>query len=133
MQKSKGSSYIELKLIDCQSRYIVSKSSSTRYAVLSYCWGTLEPIPIPAEDRPDGVRLATQVALTIEDAIKATLYLGLQYLWVDQYCVEQIDKEIQARQIGQMHQVYNDAQVTLVAAIGGDANSGLTATCPPSR
>ncbi|KAJ8067106.1 hypothetical protein OCU04_004481 [Sclerotinia nivalis] len=124
-------SYIGLKLIDCITRYIVSKPSSTKYAALSYVWGGPEAA-LP-EDGPDGPRLASQVSLVIEDAIKAALYLGLQYLWVDQYCVEQIDKEIQARQIQQMYQVYNSAEVTLVAAVGGDANSGLAAVCSSSE
>ncbi|APA11805.1 hypothetical protein sscle_08g065750 [Sclerotinia sclerotiorum 1980 UF-70] len=124
-------SCIDLKLIDCKSRHIVSKPSSTHYAALSYIWGGTEAAL--SEDGPDGPRLASRVSLVIEDAIKAALYLGFRYLWVDQYCVEQIDKELQERQIEQMHQVYNSADVTLVAAVGDDANSGLAAVCPSSE
>ncbi|CAD6444464.1 20be9fde-9019-4930-bc45-effe8c947e0d [Sclerotinia trifoliorum] len=118
--------YIELKLIDCITRHIVNEPSSTEYAALSYVWGGTEAA-FP-EDGPDGPRLASRVCLVIEDAMKAALYLGFQYLWVDQYCVEQIDTELQARQIQQMHLVYNSAQVTLVAAVGGDANSELASS-----
>lgn len=122
---------IKLSLIDCKTRYIVSGRSHIKYAALSYVWGTSEIIP----SRHDavGLSLPSEAALVIEDAIKAALYLGLKYLWVDQYCVEQIDKKKKAQQIRQMHRIYNDAEVTLVAAVGSDAHSGLAAPCLPSE
>ncbi|RAL62159.1 hypothetical protein DID88_002643 [Monilinia fructigena] len=124
-------SSIEITLIDCRTRYIVRSCSYKKYAALSYVWGTSEIIPPRHDDV--GLSLPSETALVIEGAIKATLYLGLKYLWVDQYCVEQVDEEKKAQQIQQMHRIYNDAEVTLVAAVGSDAHSGLAALCLPSE
>nr|RBQ84796.1 hypothetical protein FVER53263_20503 [Fusarium verticillioides] len=69
--------------------------------------------------------LPHQVPKTISDAIQATIKLDLQYLWVDQYCINQKDEAELAEQVGIMDMVYNLAAVTLIAACGKDAHFGL--------
>ena len=61
----------------------------------------------------------------IEDAITVTLKLDSHYLWIDRLCIEQEDDADKHGQIGQMDQIFSGASVTLVAAAGLDAESGL--------
>lgn len=114
---------IEITLIDCSSRRLIKTQSSVPYAALSYVWGK-DTTPVPLAPGP-GMHLADKVLRVIEDAMVVARYLGLPYLWVDQYCVDQQDEEVKARQIDEMHQVYGHADVTIVAAAGEDATDGL--------
>jgi hypothetical protein len=114
---------IPLSLIDCDTRKIHFADSSHPYCALSYVWGG-----IPAGRLgPDG-ELPLDLARTIDDAIEVTKTLGYQYLWVDQFCVEQEDTALKTLQISNMATVYSEADLTLVAASGPNANYGLPGT-----
>lgn len=104
---------VGLKVIDCQSGDVVSASDDCQYATLSYVWGTQATGDL--RDPPK----------TISDAMAATLGLGLQFLWVDRYCISQDSQEEKHAQIQQMGLIYVQAQVTLVAAAGKDPSHGL--------
>ncbi|KAI0155972.1 heterokaryon incompatibility protein-domain-containing protein [Pestalotiopsis sp. NC0098] len=112
---------IELNLIDCRTRRLVARMSSETYVVLSYVWGGVPRTSLNSESLPR----------TLEDAIEVTLSLGFQYIWIDQFCVDQDNHDIKQKQIQTMGRVYEDAVVTLVAASGSDANHGLPGA--PSR
>lgn len=64
-------------------------------------------------------------AQVIEDTMTITKELGLQYLWVDNYCVIQDDPELKMEQIQSMDAVYGRAEVTIIAAAGEDGSFGL--------
>jgi hypothetical protein len=51
--------------------------------------------------------------------------LGKRYLWVDQYCIDQKNKDVKARQILHMDQIYEGAYATIVAGSGFGAEFGL--------
>ncbi|KAK8033979.1 hypothetical protein PG993_008974 [Apiospora rasikravindrae] len=82
---------------------------------LSYVWGKVGR----SEKLPD------LLPRTVEDAMQVTNMLGFQYLWVDAYCIDHTSPVIRQRQIRRMDAVYGRAQLTLVAAAGQDAESGL--------
>jgi hypothetical protein len=63
--------------------------------------------------------------LTVEDAITVTKAIGFQYLWVDQYCIDQGDEKEKQRQIQQMDLIYKCADLTIIAAAGDGRNYGL--------
>lgn len=69
-------------------------------------------------------KLPTNLPLTIAD-ITVTKALGLRYLWVDQYCINQQDKEDKRRQIEHMDLIYKFAELTIVAAAGHGSDYGL--------
>jgi hypothetical protein len=75
--------------------------------------------------------LPANLPATIEDAIQVTQNLGFQYLWVDKYCVLQIDQSDFKHQIRQMHLIYRSAQITIIAGGGMDAVSGLEGISTP--
>ncbi|KAF3051933.1 hypothetical protein E8E11_005568 [Didymella keratinophila] len=52
------------------------------------------------------------------------LELGMQYLWVDRYCIDQEDKDTKFEQISNMNLIYTHADLTIIATTG-DAYYGL--------
>jgi hypothetical protein len=79
---------------------------------LSYVWGA-------AGD--EGTRLPK----VVKHAIIVTKALGMRYLWVDRYCIDQIDKAQKHNQIVKMNLIYEGAEITIVNTAGDDAESGL--------
>lgn len=109
-----------LNLIDCESRCIITAKPSFRYSALSYVWGL----------SPDGTGtirgngLPSSIPKTIEDAMVVNGQLGIRYLWVDRYCILD-SSDHKAEQIGNMHNIYRGAEVTIIAAAGEDPHYGL--------
>lgn len=81
---------------------------SESYVALSYVWGP------PSGDWPQ----------TILDALEVTKRLGEQYRWVDRLCINQTNLEEKHFLISKMDAIYEDAEFTIVAAVG-DARIGL--------
>ena len=117
-----------MKLIDC---YKTAKSASairlepmasTRhpYVALSYVWGNLN-------DNNSGSKAEDDEPLpkVVLDAMTATKEMGYQYLWIDKYCIDQTNHGERDFQMNHMDVIYRGAEVTIVAASGKDANSGL--------
>jgi len=110
-----------LKLIDCQTRQIVPALDNP-YVALSYTWG-LQPGLQSVSD--DCKSLPPNQPRTIEDAMIATLKLGLRYLWIDRYCIDQSKRQEVNQQMGMMDLIYKNAQITIIAAAGEDPTHGL--------
>ncbi|KAF2439492.1 HET-domain-containing protein, partial [Karstenula rhodostoma CBS 690.94] len=114
-----------LKVIDCETRTVQMAPEKCRFVALSYLWGPHEDFasqPLPAEQ-----------TRTIEDAITVTLGLGLRYLWVDRYCIEQTSIMDKTLQIKQMGQIYASAHLTIIAAAGTDPTHGLPGVNQPRK
>lgn len=114
--------YVEdLSVIDCHDRRVIDAPVDCAYSALSYVWGNaLHEKLLPAGRLPPGVDA------TIEDAIAVTIDLGLRYLWVDRYCINQdVNSPGREHQINQMHLIYSRAQCMIIAATGNDAQYGL--------
>lgn len=115
------------RLINCLNRTLVPTGSKTdprpSFVALSYVWGG--PPSEPKEPQNQVDHLPRKLPLTIEDAITVTKDLGFQYLWVDQYCIDQEDQADKARQISQMNLIYKSADLTIIAAGGDSCQSGL--------
>jgi hypothetical protein len=74
------------RLIDCKRREL--RDIREPYVCLSYLWGTAEPNQEESEHEfPEGL------PQTIADAMTVTLKIGLRYLWVDRYCIDQSNAE----------------------------------------
>ena len=102
---------VRARVIDCKTRRLVSLEQGYRYAALSYVWGKRSSTQwdaIPHPDTLEGV-LPSKLPRTIEDAIKTTKIIGLRYLWVDRYCIEQYHSADKQHQINQMSNIYNRA------------------------
>lgn len=113
-----------LYMIDCDSRVVVELIGPTRYIALSYVWGESEcQSTVVIGD--SSWALPSKIASTIEDAIVLTLALGVKYLWVDRFCIDQTNQEAKHQQIRHMDFIYQNAWFTIVAAAGHDADYGL--------
>ena len=110
-------SILGFKTIDCETRQVIKHTKRVEYVALSYVWGggshaSTRSLPNPA-------------FRVIEDAITVTKELGFRYLWIDRYCISQIDASERRHQIARMDQIYADAVLTIVAAAGEGPDYGL--------
>jgi len=103
--------------IDCQSRRVIMAPSDSKYVALSYVWDG--PVPTGHANSQDRHSLdLCSWPKVITDSIQVTLDIGLKYLWVDRYCINQDDDEDKATQIAKMDLIYSHAEVTIIAAAG---------------
>jgi hypothetical protein len=127
------------KVIDCTHDEVVSCPPKAKYVALSYVWGQAEghaggffssvttsmAIPVPIS------RL--HLPRTIQDAMEVVTKLGLRYLWVDKYCIDQTNLVELRHQISAMDKIYQNAAVIVIAAAGENAAYGLPGVRPESR
>jgi hypothetical protein len=109
-----------LQVINCETREIDVLPQHSRYAALSYVW--VSSYAGPTQFRK---RLHTMEPRTIEDAIICTQTIGLRYLWIDRYCIDQNDTTSKHVLIMHMDRVYRNAAVTLINAGGEGPDCGL--------
>lgn len=127
------------KLIDCTARKLIHMGTwpfhRPRYAALSYRWGTTSENKMEQdrEGRNEPEDPLSNLPLTIEDAISVTKGLGLRYLWVDQYCIDQNNSKEKQAQIRKMDRMYQCAEVTIMATAGGDCHYGLPGVSKRAR
>jgi len=112
-----------LRVIDCRSRLVGKLPQSGSYVTLSYVWGKPDDQQAGVEPLEPDV-LSSNLPKTIEDAIKVTLILGYDYLWVDRYCLGKSSEDFH-RQLKQMDRIYAGSVLTIIAAAGSDGNYGL--------
>ncbi|CZR66622.1 related to tol protein [Phialocephala subalpina] len=119
------------RLIDIhQMRVIhIEPNSTPAYFVLSYVWGKPPFLLLLKSNQSEFAKpgsLSTQaIPQTISEAIEITRFFGGQYLWVDALCIVQDDTNDKMSEIERMHEIYAQADLTIVAATGDGANSSL--------
>lgn len=116
-----------LNVIDCQTRKIVALPDDGTYAALSYLRGQNWKARNSAATQPRQLRdpLGSNLPRVVEDAMVVAKKIGISYLWVDRYCIDQADAAEKHRLIRHMDQIYNGAAITIIDASGHDAHSGL--------
>ena len=131
-----------VRMIDVKDRCVVSASAGCQYLALSYCWGDPTKIEHLKLTNANYEHLHTlgglsqengRVPHTVRDAIHLTEVLGYQYLWVDALCIVQDNKKDKEDQLNLMDRLYKSAIITLAAAAGDNAWSGLPGALPRSR
>ncbi|KAI1172565.1 heterokaryon incompatibility protein-domain-containing protein [Nemania sp. FL0916] len=97
------------------------------FAALSYCWGGDQPYKTTkARMQLGDVSLQWRKLLrSIQDAVKTTVALGLEYLWVDSLCIIQDDDEDKALQIADIARIYSQATVTIIASRASKFSHGF--------
>ena len=124
------------RLLDLSKDSILLRHSSTEqlsgsYATLSHCWGK-KPFWVLSSDTLDmlmrGIPLSS-FPNTFQQAIITVRRLGIQYLWIDCYCIIQgSDPSAQAdweREAARMGQVYSNSLINIGAAQASGPDEGL--------
>lgn len=123
------------RLINVRNNTIETMQGAERYFALSYVWG--ECMSHYAATRPDfriqvtasksSTRLVNldKTPQTIKDTIDLVRALGETYLWVDAFCIDQHDSADKGAIIAEMGSIYRNAYLTIIAADGDSAGSGL--------
>lgn len=112
-----------LRVIHCKTGSIIDAPNGCEFAALSYVWGDSNAREM-GEATFRGF-LPDDVPRTISDAMEVAVRFNLQYLWVDQYCIDQSNARELQQQVSIMDMIYHLATVTIVAASGKDASFGL--------
>jgi hypothetical protein len=108
-----------LRVIDCASRALCKIVPGAPYVCLSYVWGIADIA------KNDCTKLPKVLPKTIEDSIWVTLQLGIPYLWVDRYCINQQNAIEKHQLITNMDTIYRGAVLTIIAAAGDGPDNGL--------
>ena len=135
----KSDSPLQLYALDCLTKAVVPILPDDKYVALSYVWGEAAdlalPPQLPSGDAPDSIWPPSDIPLTIKDSIEVTKNTGYRYLWVDRYCIPQVDESQRHEAIANMHYVYAGAEFTIIALDGDTVHAGLhgVSTTPRSE
>lgn len=91
---------------------------NTSYATLSHCWGDTEGSVVTKKTLTayfDAIPL-NELSATARDAVHVARALGIQYLWIDGFCIIQRDEEDWQAESAQMAKVYGFSTCTIAAA-----------------
>ena len=124
----------DMYLISVARNCLINANGGEKYVALSYVWGarvrqfrtskaTLNFLQ--SEGSMSTMEIRNQLPETITRAMHLTSLLGLDLLWVDSLCIVQDDPVHIAAQIDGMASIFSNSYLTLCAADGADANSGL--------
>ncbi|KAK4450592.1 heterokaryon incompatibility protein-domain-containing protein [Podospora aff. communis PSN243] len=115
----------QIRAIDVANQTLVEIDPAVaQYATLSYVWGTdsaayaamAAGIDADKDEDGDGVTsLPATVPKIIDDAMSVCRMLSIPYLWVDLYCIDQVDLTRKAAEISVMGHIYRSSYVTLIA------------------
>ena len=117
--------------VDVKHLRLVQIPRTERYTALSYVWGSVDQFRTMKTSldlllTPGALsNVLNRIPQTIIDAIDLTRDLGFRYLWVDSLCIVQDDEESKDNFIPNMHLIYGNAWLTIIAQTAENANTGL--------
>ncbi|KAJ8124666.1 hypothetical protein O1611_g8974 [Lasiodiplodia mahajangana] len=104
-----------LRFIDVREQCVVETNMAYPYVALSYIWGLSANLRLTTSNKAD---------LTQANALQR-YRIGERYLWCDALCLLQNDPDDINRGVKTMDLIYENAELTIVAACGHDADAGL--------
>lgn len=123
-----------LDIRDPKSPVLVSGDGrEERYATLSYKWGSAKRYFTTTKnlsERQTGIPFI-ELPATFRDAITVANRLNLPYLWIDALCIIQDSEKDKEREIQRMSQIFRWSTLTIFAATGDDADTGLAVQRDP--
>jgi hypothetical protein len=116
------------RVVDIRRRRIVDAPKGCRYVALSYVWGEQRFFQLNSTNyealEEDGSLNFEGLPHTIRDTITLCRGLGERYLWIDSMCIIQ-DSINKHNELKYMESIYRGAFLTVVAANGSHAGTGL--------
>ncbi|KAK0211692.1 heterokaryon incompatibility protein-domain-containing protein [Armillaria fumosa] len=119
------------RVIDCKYNpprlFVNPQGIEDKYVALSYVWGCKDQPHCMKRQNLNSyiVEGIPYIPRTIMDALMVTRTLGLRYLWVDAFCIIQDSKDDKAREIKQIHRIFHNAYLTIVAASADTVYDGF--------
>ena len=136
-QAKKSDSPLQLYALDCLTKAVVPLLPDDKYVALSYVWGEAADLALspelPSGDASDSIWPPSHIPLTIKDSMEVTKNTGYRYLWVDRYCIPQVDESQRHEAIANMHYVYAGAEFTIIALTGDTVHAGLRGVSTRTR
>lgn len=110
-----------------EPRLVVTKGLKGQYVTLSHCWGDSQP---PVTDSASFAAYLDQIPFqalprTFQDAIIIVRELGLQYLWIDCFCIVQGDKADWEIECARMHRTFENSAFTIAGPGAGSTDAGI--------
>lgn len=124
----------DMYLISVSRKCLVKGNGGEKYVALSYVWGAelsrfrTMKANLPFLQRKGSLsnrKIQDHLPGTIRRAMHFVSLLDVDLLWVDCLCIVQDDPVHTASQIDSMASIYSNSYLTLCAADGVDAESGL--------
>ena len=118
---------IKLSKSEEHKAQICSPRVPVKFAALSYRWGAdANSATLKANVKERYKKLVTSdFPQTLQDAIRVTRGLGLEYLWIDRICIVQDDDDDWAREASIMADIYETAYVVVSATATEDCRDGF--------
>ncbi|KAF2807113.1 HET-domain-containing protein, partial [Mytilinidion resinicola] len=108
------------------------------YLALSYCWGTQNTLKSHLQlNKSTLAELKTsintnKIAITLQEALRATYTLRYRFIWIDALCIIQGDENDWQTESASISRIYASATITLVPAAIESCDEGfLDRTIPP--
>ncbi|KAF2013547.1 HET-domain-containing protein [Aaosphaeria arxii CBS 175.79] len=133
----RNSTPIDVILVDVFDECITQTSTSSQYFALSYVWGNAITTTTTSKNlsqlqQPGSLKQDMVLPQTVSDAIVLTRKMGVRYLWVD--CLSIIQDSAKKHQhLADMDIIFSQAELTIVAISGKDANAPLSGVRPGTR
>jgi len=110
-----------------------SKGQYASYMTLSYCWGNTTRYLATKENLHRLLRVirTEDLPLTFQHAVTVCRFLGCRYLWIDALCIIQDSPKDIETELASMGDIYRNSILTITAAGGFNASSGLFASRDP--
>ncbi|KAI1862475.1 hypothetical protein JX265_009189 [Neoarthrinium moseri] len=112
----------KIKLVEFQP------AMEQKYVALSYCWGDqrkqFRAIASTLPALRKGVKVS-QLPVTIKDAIKVSISLGIDLIWIDAMCIIQDDRADWKTEALKMATVYSNSLVTVIASEAKSCDQGF--------
>ncbi|KAI8949464.1 heterokaryon incompatibility protein-domain-containing protein [Xylaria longipes] len=108
------------RVINTSTGSVETPISLPEFVALSYVWGPMAVHSKPLESKPISAH-----APTIRDAAVIANSIGFEWIWVDRICIDQSSESEKGILIPYMKDIFAAAQLTIVAACGDGAQSGL--------
>lgn len=102
-------------------------SAKTEYITLSHCWGKTKMDALRSENEAIYRKEIPWTALTktFQDAVHYTARLGVEYLWIDSFCINQ-DRHLDwLDEALSMASIFSNAFLNLAATSSADGDGGL--------
>jgi hypothetical protein len=107
--------------------YFDAAAAVVTYTTVSHCWGAELPRRLTTENTAQfsasGIALA-DLSRTHQEAVKASLDLGIRFIWIDSLCIQQNSDNDWLEQSSQMHQIYSNSYCNIAATASVNGSGG---------